>query len=161
MKYIILIVVLTLLAGVAWPYVYVYRLDQALSATSPAALQRLVDLEAVRSQVKKDVDGSVSGAVGNDPGRVTRWLKDGIKLVSDTAVDANIDLEWVRLKLSIRATEPPSPRPSFMGDISYAFFESYNRFMVRLGALGDKPVHVQMDLQEDNVWRVVAIYGPE
>lgn len=160
MKYVAIIFVFTIAALVAWPYVYVYRLDQALTRPTPESLQRLVDLDAVRVQVKREVDGDVSGAVGNDAGRVTRWLKGGFKLVSDTAVDANIDLLWVRGKLNTRPTQPPSPRPSFIGDISYAFFESYDRFMIRLGALDQNPVHVRMDLQADNTWRVVAIYGP-
>ncbi|MEM7407528.1 MAG: DUF2939 domain-containing protein [Pseudomonadota bacterium] len=160
MKYLVVIVLLTALALVSWPYIYVYRLDQAVAANDPVRLARLIDMDAVRTQVKAELDREVDGAVGSDGGRVTRWLKQGIKLVSDTAIDANIDIHWVQQALNTRPGEPPSPRPSLIGDISYAFFESYDRFLIRMGELGQNPVHVQMALQDDNTWRVVAIHTP-
>ena len=159
MRYIGFLIVFTLIALLAWPYIYVYRLDQALAANDVVAMNRLVDLEAVRAQIKKDFSKEVSNTVGDDGGRVMRWLKEGLKLVSDTAIDANIDMPWVINTLNTRPGDPPAPRPSFMGDISYAFFESYDEFLIRLGELGANPMHVQLELQEDNTWRVVAIYG--
>ena len=93
MRYIGFLIVFTLIALLAWPYIYVYRLDQALAANDVAAMNRLVDLEAVRAQVKKDFSKEVSNTVGADGGRVMRWLKEGLKLVSDTAIDANIDID--------------------------------------------------------------------
>jgi hypothetical protein len=159
-KYVAGLVLFTCLALLAWPYLYVYRLDAAIGARDLTALQRLVDLKAVRAQVKTDLDKEVDGTIGSDGGRVGRWLKQGIKLVSDSAIDANIDMQWVMTSLSQRPTEPPQARTSLIGDVSYAFFEAPDRFIVRLGELGAGPVHVQMDLQEDRVWRVVAIYAP-
>tara|TARA_B100000405_G_scaffold264089_1_gene200629 strand:+ start:31 stop:513 length:483 start_codon:yes stop_codon:yes gene_type:complete len=159
MRYIGFLIVFTLIALLAWPYIYVYRLDQALAANDVAAMNRLVDLEAVRAQVKKDFSKEVSNTVGADGGRVMRWLKEGLKLVSDTAIDANIDMPWVINTLNTRPGDPTVPRPSFMGDISYAFFESYDEFLIRLGELGANAMHVQLELQEDDTWRVVAIYG--
>ena len=159
MRYLAFLVVFTLVALLAWPYITVYRLDQALAAKDVAAMNRLVDLETVRAQVKQDFSKEVSNQVGSDGGRVIRWLKQGVKLVSDTAIDANVDIQWVINTINTRPGEPPTPRPSFMGDISYAFFESYDTFLIRLGELGADPVHVQLNLQEDNTWRVVAIYG--
>ena len=160
LKYVVTLVLFTLLALLAWPYIYVYRIDAAVGARDTVALERLVDLTAVRAQVKSDLDKEVSGTLGNDGGRVVRWLKEGIKLVSDSAIDANIDMEWVLHSLSQRPTDPPQVRESLMGDISYAFFEAPDRFMVRLGELGADPVHIEMALQDDKVSRAAAIYTP-
>ena len=159
-KYVAGLLLFTCLALLAWPYLYVYRLDAAIGARDLTSLERLVDLKAIRAQVKTDLDKEVDGTIGSDGGRVGRWLKQGIKLVSDSAIDANIDMQWVMTSLSQRPTEPPQARTSLIGDVSYAFFEAPDRFMVRLGELGADPVHVQMNLQEDRVWRVVAIYAP-
>ena len=44
-----------------------------------------------------------------------------------------------------------------MGDMTYAFYESYDTFIVRLGELGDNAMHVRLRLQ-NNEWRVVEIF---
>ena len=113
MRYIGFLIVFTLLALLAWPYIYVYRLDQALAANDVAAMNRLVDLEAVRARVKKDFSKEVSNTVGVDGGRVMRWLKEGLKLVSDTAIDANIDMPWVINTLNTGWRPPRPVHPSW------------------------------------------------
>lgn len=157
MKWLASLVLFTLLALLAWPYVYLWRLDNAVVSRDLAALQRLVDLDAVRAQVKADYDREVASAVGNDGGRVTRWLKEGIGLLTEKAVEANIDLQWVMNAIGQQPGEPPRPRSSLIGDTTYAFYESTDRFLVRLGDLGDRPVHIRMALT-DGEWRVIEVF---
>jgi hypothetical protein len=159
MKYIAGLIIFTSIAGLAWPYLYVWRLDTAVASGNLVALERLVDVDALRTQVKDDFKRDVDRTVGSDGGKVFRWLKQGIALVSDSAIEANIDLEWARSALGTRPGDPPTPRPSLIGDVSYAFYESYDTFFMRLGELGEQPVHVRMALQE-GTWRVVEIFRP-
>ena len=66
-------------------------------------------------------------------------------------------LEWVLDALGTVPGEPPRPRTSLLGDVSYAFWESTDHFLVRLGELGREPVHVRM-ARTDGEWRVVAVF---
>ena len=68
-----------------------------------------------------------------------------------------IDMEWVRKTLLSRSVSDPAMGGSFMGDIDFAMFESYDRFIVRIGELGASPLHVRMSLRDGN-WRVTGIY---
>ena len=95
MKFLVGLVVFTMIAVLAWPYLYVWRLDGAVAARDMQALGRLVDLESVRQQVKADFARDVNDAVGGDGGQIIRWVKQGIQAVSDSAINANIDLDWV------------------------------------------------------------------
>ena len=54
MKFLIGLAVFTLMAVLAWPYLYVWRLDGAVAARDVQALGRLVDIESVRQQVKAE-----------------------------------------------------------------------------------------------------------
>ena len=157
MKWLVSLVIFTLVALLAWPYVYLWRLDNAVTGRDLAALSRLVDLPAVQAQVKADYDKEVASAVGNDGGRVTRWLKEGIGLLTEKAVEANIDLEWVMTAIGQEPGATPRRRDSLIGDTSYAFYEATDRFIIRLGNLGEQPVHVRMALR-DGDWRVIAIF---
>ena len=147
------------MAALAWPYVYVYRLDNAVAARDMTALAELVDLEAVRNGVKKSLQKEVDSAVGTEGGRIVRWLKQGAKAISDSAVDASVDLEWVADTLSEKPGDPPTVRASLWSDMDYAFYESLSSFIIRLGPLEDDPMHVRLRL-DGQAWRVVAIYGP-
>lgn len=157
MKFLVGLVVFTLIAVLAWPYLYVWRLDGAVAARDTQALGRLVDLESVRQQVKADFARDVNDAVGGDGGQIIRWVKQGIQAVSDSAINANIDLDWVLATLETQPGNPPKKRASLMGDMSYAFYESHDTFLVRLGELGSNPMHLRLRLQ-NNEWRVVEIF---
>jgi hypothetical protein len=158
LKYVVGLVVFTLLAVTAWPYIYVYRLDNALSSADLNSLAPLIDMDAVRTQVKADIEKDVDKTVGDGGGRVMSWLKKGVKVVSDTAVDVNVDLQWVKETLNAKPGDSDSRRDSFMGDIDYAFYESLDTFIIRLGALDAEPVHVRL-ARSDQTWRVIAIFG--
>jgi len=43
-----------------------------------------------------------------------------------------------------------------MAAITFAFFESYDRFLIRLGDLGKNATHVRMTLQ-DKTWQITDI----
>ncbi len=159
MKYVAALAAFTFAALLAWPYLYVYRLDNALASGEVEALRPLVELEAVREQVKTAIEKDVNDAVGDGGGRMMRWLKQGVKAVSDTAVEINVDMQWVFDTLNNKPGDPPTPRASLMSDVDYAFYESWDRFIIRLGALDADPTHIRLALR-DGSWKVVAVLGP-
>jgi len=153
---------LILLAAVVygiWPYYTIFRLDRALSESDPKAIAPFVDLPAVQQHYKKRLTSSVDAFVprGNTDGdRVVAWLAQNLQKLGDTALDQAITLEWVRNELRDAAARATDKRPAyFMAGIDFAFFESWNRFVIRLGELGSE-TNVVMRL-EGTDWRITDV----
>lgn len=149
--------VLLLLAYGAWPYYHVYALDQAIRDNDRAALARLVDLEAVKKEIKRTLveTGSDPSPTSDNP--IASWLYDGLRLLGDRAVDSLVTLDWVHNVLRSKNDPSGQQRPGMIRDVSYAFFERPDRFLIRIGELGQDPVHARMQIQ-DWRWRITAIY---
>jgi hypothetical protein len=150
--------VLGVIAFGVWPYVNLYRLDRALVNDHQLALEHLLDLQAIRAQRKDELKREASRVIGKGESDVSEFFREGVRRVTDAALDEIIDLDWVRTRLRRDGLPGDArPYPSLFNRLSYAFFESYDRFVFRLGELGSDPVHVEMALM-DWEWRVVAIY---
>lgn len=158
MKTLISLVFLVLLGFLAWPYYQVWQLDQAVALRDQAALARMVDLPEVRHQVKRRLNKDVSGAMEDMVSNAfVEWIQDGLRRMGGDAVERLVTLDWVRDQL-LSKSPPPPPLTGFLDQISYAFFEAPNRFLIRIGELGDEPVHVRLSLQ-GGVWRVTGVYN--
>ena len=149
MKYLFAVLILVLATFVSWPYAYLYRIDKALHEGDRDTLSRLVDLEAVRAEIKRNIDRDVDTALGKDTGSVLGWLKEKVSELGEHAIEEIIDLAWISRTL----TEDGR----FRQQVSFAFFESWDVFLIRLGELGREPVHIRMTLTRGN-WRITAIY---
>jgi hypothetical protein len=156
MKSLVVVLVLGLMAYVAWPYYYVWRIDQAVILDDREALGELVDLEAVRQQIKRRLNKEVDSAVGDVSNAFVDWLQDGIRRMGTGAVERLVTLEWVRQQL-LSKTEPHH-RAGFVDRISYAFFDRPDGFLVRIGELGEDPVHLRLSLTGTS-WQVTALYN--
>lgn len=102
-----------------------------------------------------------------DTDQVLGWLSDNLKQLGDRALDQAITLDWVRstlLAASRRAAgQPPGQTgaqigTSFIDAVDFAFFESWDRFVIRLGRLGQSPTFVILTL-DGTQWRVTDITG--
>lgn len=142
-----------------WPYYTIFRLDTALADPSPKAIAPYVDLPAIQAAYKARLDSAVGGFKprgDSDGERVVAWLAENLQRLGDSALDQAITLEWVRSTLRDAAARATEERPAyFMAGIDFAFFESWNRFVIRLGALGND-THVVMTL-EDRAWHITDI----
>lgn len=147
---------LLLTAYIAWPYATLYQLNQAVSQSDMASLDRLVDLGAIRTEIKNKMNKEVDSAVGEVSSHFIAWLQDGIRRLGSGAVDGLVNMEWVRQQLIIRRSD--NKEAPFINEISYAFFDSPTGFLVRIGRLGDNPVHFRLTLQQMQ-WRVTAVYN--
>jgi hypothetical protein len=148
---------IALIAFGAWPYYQVFRLDEALGRNDTAALAELIDVQAIRDNYRSRVEDVVGMPEPQDPGSALAWLQQNLQRLGESALEQTITLEWVRDTLkesAARATEEKPPY--FMAGIDYAFFESYDSFIIRLGELGRGATHVRMRLQ-DSTWRVTDV----
>jgi hypothetical protein len=152
------LVLLALIAFGVWPYYYVFKLDDALSKEDTAQLAPLVDLPAIRANYKSRVAAAVGQILPPaDPGTALAWIRENLPRLGDSALEQQVTLQWVRDTLreaTSRATGQTPP--SLISGIDFAFFESYNRFLIRIGDLARAPTHVRLSL-EGYEWRVTDI----
>jgi len=134
-----------LVAFVVWPYYQVYRLGNALGQNDMQTLEKLLDVSAIRRNYKERLEGGLR-------------LPQPYPLGTDgPALEQAPSLRWARDTLkeaAIQATDKRSPY--ITAAITFAFFESYDRFLIRLGHLGKNATHVRMTFQ-DKTWQVTDI----
>lgn len=140
-----------------WPYYSLFRLDRAVDAADAEALRPLVDLSAIRTHYKERIGervGTFAPQGDSDADKMIRWLTDNLKQLGDAALDQAVTLEWVRdmLRGAIQRSAGPHDR-TLIAAVDFAFFESWDRFVVRLGRLGEAPTFVILTLEEGE-WRV-------
>jgi hypothetical protein len=158
MKYIGYLLLLALIAFGIWPYYSVFRLDNALGKPEVGALQDLVDLPAIQANYKQRLAGGLDVLPKTaDAGDVMGWLQQNLQRLGDSALSQTITLQWVRDTLQQAAGEATNQKPPYLlAGVTFAFFESYDTFLVRIGELGQGATHVRMKL-EGQVWRVTDI----
>jgi hypothetical protein len=158
-----LLVSLLLLAVLGYgiyPYYTVYRIDVALSQSEAKALLPYLDLPAIRAGYKQRFGGAVDSFVprGNsEADQALGWLADNLQRLGDTALDQVITLDWVRKQMQDAAARGTVQRPAnFISGIDFAFFESWNRFVIRLGEIGQDETNVVLTL-EGTEWKVTDV----
>ncbi|WP_306438054.1 DUF2939 domain-containing protein [Candidatus Venteria ishoeyi] len=148
-------------AAMVWPFSSIYRIGDALAANDVQTLNKLVDINSIRVRYKAMVDKQAvalknMAAPQSEMGTFTRFLGNSVQGLNNMAVDRVVTIDWVREQL-----RPPSNDenyyPSLLLNTSFGFYESPVKFLVRMGELGESPVHYYMQLQ-DWEWRVTAIY---
>ena len=160
MKSVFSLLLAALLAFMAWPFYRIYQIDDVLGYDDPEALAPLVDLEAVRSGTMSQLNSSMQAATGRpEEGSVMDWVQDNLRDLGGDAVDRMIDLAWVHAALQRAARQAIDEPPYyFMRGIDYAFFDSYDSFLIRLGEIDRNPTHVRLKLRAGN-WRITGIYN--
>ena len=141
-----------LLLYLAWPYFTLWQLDQALVCGDAAALVRLVDLAAVRDEIKRKLNKDSASAIGDLSDPFIRWLEAGIQAAGSGAVDQLVTLDWIREQLLANvAGKGLLPR------LSFAFFDAPDGFRLTVDGSGGNPVHARLTLG-NAAWRVSALY---
>lgn len=164
-----------LMLYLGWPYFTLYRLDVALRSNDEAALNQLIDLQAIRATYKQRMSRQVNqaaNALSVPANPLSSFLQSGAQALGDTAVDNTVNIAWVRERL-LRDPALGGTSPAMLHNISFAFFERPWRFLTRIGELDGRPLHFYMawqDLQLDNPppdwfwqhgmnrWKVSAVY---
>ena len=156
MKTLLFAFVLLLLAFLAWPYTAIYRLDQALAENDRQAIESLIDVAAIRWEIKRKMNKNVESSIGDVSNSFVDWLQDGIQRLGNDAVDSLVNLDWAAGQL--RSKNPDPRHGGFIDQLSYAFFDGPDSLLLRIGELGDDPVHARLTLR-DTAWRITAIYN--
>ncbi|MCB2263619.1 MAG: DUF2939 domain-containing protein [Candidatus Thiosymbion ectosymbiont of Robbea hypermnestra] len=151
------LILFALVAFVVWPYYHVFRIDNALGKGDMRALEQFLDLPAIRRNHKERLEGGLGLRPDPRDTEGMAWLRQNLQRLGDSALEQTITPEWARDTLRKAAADVTDKQaPYFMGAITFAFFESYDRFLIRLGELGQNATHVRMGLQ-DWTWRVTDI----
>jgi hypothetical protein len=143
------------LAYLVWPYAILQQLNGVLLADDRPALGQLVDIEAVRREITRKLNRDAQSAVGEVSNAFVDWLQEGIRRLGSSAVERLVTLEWVRSQLLGKCAAGSGE--GFLPQVSYAFFDAYDRFFVRLGDPGQRPLYLQLRLDGLD-WRVIAVY---
>lgn len=144
-----------LLVFLASPYIALWRLDQAIRSDDSSSLADLVDLDAVRREIKKKLNKDADSSIGELSNPFIQWLQEGIQVIGGNAVDRLVTLSWVRARLLDHTAG--GGVEGFVGQITYAFFDGPEGFAVRIGPATDTPIHVI--LKRSNLdWRISAVY---
>lgn len=134
------LVLIAVLGFGLWPYFTLFRIDAAMARTEAAALAPYVDLPAVQQAYKARLGGAVQGFVprgDSDGERVVAWLAQNLLRIGDSALDQALTVDWVRGMLRTAAEQATDKRPAdLLSAVDFAFFESWNRFVIRLGPIG-------------------------
>lgn len=156
MKVLIVSIFLLITAFLAWPYTAVYRLQQALLQDDRQLLSEMIDVAAVREQIKRKLNKNVESNIGDVSNGFVDWLQNGIQRLGANAVNEMVDLDWVIRQL--RSHNQRSDQGGIYDQLSYAFYDGPNRLLLRIGALDENPVHVHLSLQGTS-WRITAVYN--
>ena len=85
------------------------------------------------------------------------WIRQNLECFGDSALEQAITLAWVRETLRQATTAATHQTPPYLlAGIDFAFFESYDRFLIRIGELGRGATNVRMTLQ-GREWRITYI----
>jgi len=144
---------LVLPALLAWPYLSVWRLEQAVLSADPAALSEMVDINRIRQAIERKLNKDVQSPLGNFSDGFVKWLERGFRSEGQGALDRLVTLDWARGLL----LEKSMPGEGFLAHVSYAFFDDLTAFHLRIGSQDQQPIQVRLQLIGAS-WRVSAIY---
>ena len=158
MRFIGYLLLLALIGYGLWPYYDVYRLDGAINAEGTQELARMVDLPAIRDNYQRRVEAGVQGVLPtDDPNSVMSWIRQNLERLGRSALEQAITMDWVRETLRGAVTQATGQSPPYLlAGIDFAFFESYDRFLIRIGKLGEGATHVRLSLVK-GAWKITDI----
>jgi len=143
-----------------WPYYTMFRLDGALGHTNAQTLAPYVDLPAIQARYKARLGHTVQQWLPNDTGageNMRDTLAGHLSALGGAALEQALTLERVReLLRDAVARAGGTPNAGLIEATDFAFFESWDRFTIRLGKLGEGPTHVILALAKQR-WQIVDI----
>ena len=158
MRFLGYLVLFALIAFGIWPYYYIYKLDDALGKVEPNELAALTDLPAIRANYKARLDAGANAVLPPaDSDSVMGWLRQNLDRLGTSALDQAITDSWVQNTLREAVTRATNQSPPYLiAGIDFAFFESYDRFLIRIGELGKGATHVRLSL-EGSQWKITDV----
>ena len=144
------------------PYLSLWRLDQTAVNGPTAALDSLVDLEAIREQILRRLNKDQDSAIGEVSDAFIDWIQQSIRRNGEDALRQTVTLAWVRERLLSHS----NGTRGFWPALSYAFFDTPTSFIVRIGPAleagresdwnGPSPVNLRLERGWLR-WRLTAL----
>jgi hypothetical protein len=149
------VLLLLVLGFLAYPYVTLYRLGQALDRGDTATLDRLIDWDAVRGQFRDDMLARASAGMPREEGQggglgaeiLNSLGKPLIDAASRGAMSSRLLVATYRNRFGVGETSP-------FQALRWAFFRSPREFAVTLRPLDNGPPLSFVLRLDGVVWRV-------
>ena len=150
------------LAYVAYPYVTLYRLGQAIRQGDAPALQSMVDWPAVREGIKEDICDLVTDepTEASNSAKLPPFGTGFVRGIAANAVDQRVTPEALVAAAQHRQPTAVPVEHGAAVQVSWAFFSGPAAFVVDLHAPGqDAPIRLEMDLRSGS-WQVTRVWLP-
>ena len=147
---------------IAYPYLTLFRLGQAIRSGDSATLQKLVDWPAVREGIKEDVcdmvlDAPTQASAGQADATLPPFGASFVRGIASSSIDRSVTAEGL-----VAAASTSAPRHAQGADIrvNWAFFEDPAVFAISLSAPGQsEPIKLQLELRH-GTWQVRRVWLP-
>jgi AcrR family transcriptional regulator len=136
-----------------WPYLSLWRLNARVMNEPPAALEPMVNIEAVRDEIRRRLNKEADSRIGEVSDPFIAWIEQGIRRSGDDTLEQAVTLAWLHARLQGHALS----EQGFLPALSYAFFDPPDGFLVRIGKPDDSPTFLRMQPALLG-WRVTAAY---
>lgn len=142
---------------VAYPYVTLYRLGQAVRSGDTGTLQRLVNWPAVREGIKEDIrDHQDAGRAQTVSDALPAFGASFVRGIATHEVDQRVTPQGI-----LAFSRHESGQPQRRLHVSWAFFHSPMVFVADLRMPGHaRPIRLQLTLH-DEVWELTRIWLPQ
>lgn len=148
-----LVAALLVAAYALWPRIALWQLDRALVRDDRQALAAMVDLDAIRRAIRDRLNKESQSAIGPVSDAFIQWLEQAIRRNGTQALEAQINLDWVRGRLL--AHSPPGT--GLCGALTQSGFENPAHYALRIGAAEDRPVYARLSYRGTG-WQLTAVY---
>ncbi len=152
MRWIVRLLFLAIITYGILPYYSLYRLNHALTTNDVVQLDRYIDLAHVRENYKRGLHIEKGN---QQEGMASTMFRGAANSMSAFTVDQVVTIDWIRIELTGAGQNKAGN--SLFDTLDHAFFESPNRFLVRLGELGDNPIMLMLR-RDGLVWRLTELY---
>src|ERR1700722_20366755 len=137
------------IAYVAYPYITLYRLGEAIRGADTATLEMLVDWPSVREGIKEDIcDLVVDDSAPQRGAKLPPFGASFMRGIASSTIDQKVTPQAIAAaSIAPLSSKPASAKPAGDVYVEWAFFESPTAFSVSLrqSSLSD-PIRLQMEL---------------
>ncbi len=136
-----------------WPYATVLRLHQVAADEQPEALAGLVDIDAVRDQIRRRLNKDADSVIGEVSDPFIDWIAAALEQPGADALERQVSYPWLHALLR----QHISPDRGLLGRLGWAFFSSPTDFVLRIDGDGASPLFLHLRPSPAG-WKVIAVY---
>lgn len=147
---------------VAYPYVTLFRLGEAIRRGDAATLQALIDWPAVREGIKEDICDLVLDHpnIAEASGTLPPFGASFVRGIAANSIDRQVTPEALVAAVGLPAQPPVATTSGADVHINWAFFDDPTAFSVSLSAPGQvEPIKLQLELRHGR-WMVRRVWLP-